>query len=98
MLRQNIEAYIKQENLQSDQPLIDKDSSRVGERMRISEKFLEKFQHQIHNWLLKELPQPDNDSVYAASLSVGNGSNRPGSLLGTASRLVRSALRRNLSL
>ncbi|KAL7727698.1 hypothetical protein ACLKA6_008037 [Drosophila palustris] len=98
MLRQSIEIYMQQENLKSKEPLIDKNSSRVGKKMRTNEQFLEKFEHQIHNWLLKELPQPDSESIFAASLSVGNGSNRPGSILSTASRMVKSALGVNLSL
>lgn len=97
MLRQSIETYMQLESLKPKEPLIEKDSSRIGKNMHNTEQFLEKFEHQIHNWLLKELPPSDSEKFYAASLSVGNGSNRPGSLLGTASKMVQSALGVNLS-
>lgn len=98
MLRNTIEAYIQDENLKYRDIIIAENSSRVGKKIRKNQQFLEKFEHQIHNWLLKELPQSDieNEAVYAASLNIGNGSSRPQSLLGAASKMVRSALRMNL--
>lgn len=78
--------------------LLSENSNRIGKKIRKNQQFLEKFEHQIHNWLLKQLPQPDNEveTLYAASLNVGNGSSRRQSLLGTAGRIFKSALRFNL--
>lgn len=84
--------YLRAEHLNSKEPLIPVDSRRVGKKMRNSEEFLDKFEHQIHNWLLKELSPADSDATYAASFSVGNGSARPTSLLSAASDIVRSAI------
>ncbi|KAH8311148.1 hypothetical protein KR044_004571, partial [Drosophila immigrans] len=98
MLHHKIEVYLQSEKLTPKVPLIDKDSSRVGRRIRNNEQFVEKYEHQIHKWLLKELPQPDSRDYYAASLSVGNGSDRPGGMLRTASKMLKSALRTNLLL
>ncbi|XP_023179743.2 aminopeptidase N [Drosophila hydei] len=91
-LHQNIDMYLRAEHLNSKEPLIPVDSRRVGKKMRNSEEFLDKFEHQIHNWLLKELSPADSDAAYAASFSVGNGSTRPTSLLSAASDIVRSAI------
>lgn len=85
--------YLQLEHLSPKQPLISIDSRRVGKKMRNSEQFLEKFERQIHNWLLKELSPAGSENTYTASLSVANGSNRPGGLLSAASKMVRSALR-----
>lgn len=98
MLRNTIEAYVKAENLKYREQIIAENSSRVGKKIRKNQQFLEKFEHQIHNWLLNELPQSDieNEAIYASALNIGNGSHRPQSLLSAAGRMVRSALRMDL--
>ncbi|KAH8358875.1 hypothetical protein KR093_002949, partial [Drosophila rubida] len=96
MLHHKIEEYLQSEQISHKLPLIEKDSSRIGKKIRISEQFAERFEHQIHDWLLKELPQPDNREYYAASLSVENSSDRPGGLIQTASKMLRNALRASL--
>ncbi|XP_062123578.1 aminopeptidase N isoform X1 [Drosophila sulfurigaster albostrigata] len=98
VLHSKIEVYLQSEKITPKVPLIDKDSSHVGKKMKNKEQFVERFEHQIHKWLLNELPQPDNRDYYAASLSVGNGSDRPGGLLRTASKMLKSAFGTNISL
>lgn len=89
---------MEEEHLITDDLLISEDSSRIGKKIQKNQQFLEKFEHQIHNWLLKELHQSDNEieSIYAASLNVGNGSSRRHSLLSTAGRIFKKALRLDL--
>jgi len=67
----------------------------VGKKMKITENFQDKFEQQIHKWLLNELPQATSrsDALLSASLSAANGSSRPQGVLKEATRVLRSALR-----
>ncbi|KAH8346510.1 hypothetical protein KR084_001714 [Drosophila pseudotakahashii] len=93
-LRQNIANHIKLEGLHSNQSLIESDSPLVGKKVKISEDFQDKFEQQIHSWLLDEIPQMSSksDDLLAASLSAANGSSRPEGMLKEATRVLRSAL------
>ncbi|SPP82967.1 aminopeptidase N isoform X1 [Drosophila guanche] len=96
LLRQNIAAYMEVQGLNhTGAALIDIDSGLVGKKMKNTEVFVDKYEQKIHNWLLAEVPQmsAQKEAIYAASLSVGNGSNRPQGLLNTASEVVQKALR-----
>ncbi|XP_034665756.1 aminopeptidase N isoform X2 [Drosophila subobscura] len=96
LLRQNIAAYMEVQGLNhTGAALIDIDSGLVGKKMKNTEIFVDKYEQKIHNWLMAEVPQmtAQKEAIYAASLSVGNGSNRPQGLLNTASEVVQKALR-----
>ncbi|XP_020816316.1 aminopeptidase N isoform X2 [Drosophila serrata] len=94
-LRQAIASHMKLESLSTIEELIESNSVLVGKKGKISENFLDKFQQQIHNWLIREVPPEaaKSDAILAASLSVANGSSRPQGILKEATRVVRSALR-----
>ncbi|XP_043653069.1 endoplasmic reticulum aminopeptidase 1 [Drosophila teissieri] len=94
-LRQTIADHMLQEGLNSNQTLIAADSPLVGKKMKITENFQDKFEQQIHKWLLNELPQESgrSDALLSASLSAANGSSRPQGVLKEATRVLRSALR-----
>ncbi|KAH8382810.1 hypothetical protein KR009_005338 [Drosophila setifemur] len=95
-LRQSIASHMELEKLNPDEKLIDVQSPLVGKKMRIREGFLDKFEQQIHSWLLSEVPPltVKSDAILAASLSsVANGSSRPRGILKDATRVVRRALR-----
>ncbi|EDW84910.1 uncharacterized protein Dwil_GK12886 [Drosophila willistoni] len=95
-LREKIATHLRHESLNSRDILINSNSNNVGKKMRNSELFLEKFEHEIHKWLLNEIPQ--SEDVFAASLSVSNGSSRSEGVLQTANRLVQRALHSNILL
>ncbi|ALC45618.1 CG5849, partial [Drosophila busckii] len=91
-LRQNIKAYMKQEQLADVETLLPRDSNRVGRRLRSIEQFSEKFELKIDNWLRRELSEHKSDALALSALSpIGNGSNRSRGLLRAASELVSSA-------
>lgn len=94
-LRQTIANHMMQEGLNTNQTLIEVDSPLVGKKMKITENFQDKFEQQIHKWLLNELPQATSrsDALLSASLSAANGSSRPQGVLKEATRVLRSALR-----
>ncbi|KAH8293676.1 hypothetical protein KR054_002727 [Drosophila jambulina] len=94
-LRQAIASHMELEALSASEHLIESNSVLVGKKGKISENFLDKFQQQIHNWLMSEVPPEaaKSDAMLAASLSVANGSSRPQGILKDATRVVRSALR-----
>ncbi|XP_017058643.1 aminopeptidase N [Drosophila ficusphila] len=94
-LRQAIHSHMELEGLETRHKLIDSDSPLVGKKVRVSEAFQDKFEQQIHDWLLAEVPQMTSrsDALLAASLSAANGSSRPQGILKDATRVVRSALR-----
>ncbi|KAI8044043.1 hypothetical protein M5D96_000192 [Drosophila gunungcola] len=83
------------EGIKSNHALIESDSPLVGKKVKITENFQDKFETQIHSWLLGEVPQltSRSEDLLAASLSAANGSNRPQGILKDATRVVRSALR-----
>lgn len=94
-LRQAIASYMELRSLNTSEQLIESNSPLVGKKVRISEIFLDKFEQQIHHWLISEVPleAAKSDAILAASLSVSNGSSRPHGILKDATRVVRSAWR-----
>uniref|UniRef100_A0A6P4E197 Uncharacterized protein LOC108037017 n=1 Tax=Drosophila rhopaloa TaxID=1041015 RepID=A0A6P4E197_DRORH len=94
-LRQTIANHMEAEGIKSSHELIESDSPLVGKKMKITENFQDRFEQQIHNWLLGEVPQSTgrSDALLAASLSASNGSSRPQGILKDATRAVRSVLR-----
>ncbi|XP_017124130.1 aminopeptidase N [Drosophila elegans] len=94
-LRQTIADYMELEGIKSNHALIKSDSPLVGKKVKITENFQDKFETQIHSWLLGEVPQltSRSEDLLAASLSAANGSNRPQGILKDATRVVRTALR-----
>lgn len=94
-LRQSIASHMALESLRPNEELIDVNSPLVGKKAKLSESFLDKFEQQIHSWLLSEVPSAPgkSDALLAASLSaVSNGSSRPQGILKDATRVVRKAL------
>ncbi|XP_044314601.1 LOW QUALITY PROTEIN: aminopeptidase N [Drosophila rhopaloa] len=92
---QTIANHMEAEGIKSSHELIESDSPLVGKKMKITENFQDRFEQQIHNWLLGEVPQSTgrSDALLAASLSASNGSSRPQGILKDATRAVRSVLR-----
>ncbi|KAH8335671.1 hypothetical protein KR074_008771 [Drosophila pseudoananassae] len=94
-LRQSIASHMALESLNPSEELIEVNSPLVGKKAQLSESFLDKFEQQIHSWLLSEVPSAPgkSDALLAASLSsVSNGSSRPQGILKDATRVVRRAL------
>ncbi|KAH8298704.1 hypothetical protein KR018_005327 [Drosophila ironensis] len=95
-LRENIATHMSLEGMSPNEELIDVKSPLVGKKSKMRESFLDKFELQIHSWLLSEVHTipAKSDAILAASLnSASNGSNRPQGLLKDATRVVRSALK-----
>ncbi|XP_017073624.2 endoplasmic reticulum aminopeptidase 1 [Drosophila eugracilis] len=93
-LRQTIATHIKMEGITPNTELIEPDSPLVGKKVKITETFQDKFEQQIHDWLLGEFPQSSSksDAILAASLGATNGSSRSQGILNEATRMLRSAL------